>query len=164
MLQMFVLALSLYNTWNRGVFLLCKITNLLIYRLMNKFKMCKEKGINFKYNLTTQNLSRLNALDIISIFGNVIDNAIEACEKNSVKEIRLKIWEANGCLFIEVINPVNEIIIEQSKFMTTKKNKENHGLGLTCLNEAVKRYGGSCKIYVKEKLFNVTICIPSKNV
>ena len=29
---MFVLALSLYNTWNRGVFLLCKITNLLIYR------------------------------------------------------------------------------------------------------------------------------------
>ena len=30
---MFVLALSLYNTWNRGVFLLCKITNLLIYRL-----------------------------------------------------------------------------------------------------------------------------------
>ena len=28
---MFVLALSLYNTWNRGVFLLCKITNLLIY-------------------------------------------------------------------------------------------------------------------------------------
>ena len=49
--------------------------------LMNKFKMCKEKGINFKYNLTTQNLSRLNALDIISIFGNVIDNAIEACEK-----------------------------------------------------------------------------------
>ena len=31
MLQMFVLALSLYNTWNRGVFLLCKITNLLIY-------------------------------------------------------------------------------------------------------------------------------------
>jgi len=31
---MFVLALSLYNTWNRGVFLLCKITNLLIYSLI----------------------------------------------------------------------------------------------------------------------------------
>ena len=34
---MFVLALSLYNTWNRGVFLLCKITNLLIYSSMQKF-------------------------------------------------------------------------------------------------------------------------------
>ena len=37
MLQMFVLALSLYNTWNRGVFLLCKITNLLIYSYKNEF-------------------------------------------------------------------------------------------------------------------------------
>ena len=36
MLQMFVLALSLYNTWNRGVFLLCKITNLLIYSINDK--------------------------------------------------------------------------------------------------------------------------------
>ena len=36
MLQMFVLALSLYNTWNRGVFLLCKITNLLIYSTKKK--------------------------------------------------------------------------------------------------------------------------------
>ena len=33
---MFVLALSLYNTWNRGVFLLCKITNLLIYSIIFK--------------------------------------------------------------------------------------------------------------------------------
>ncbi len=33
---MFVLALSLYNTWNRGVFLLCKITNLLIYSYIDK--------------------------------------------------------------------------------------------------------------------------------
>ena len=37
MLQMFVLALSLYNTWNRGVFLLCKITNLLIYSYMYNY-------------------------------------------------------------------------------------------------------------------------------
>ena len=36
MLQMFVLALSLYNTWNRGVFLLCKITNLLIYSIIKR--------------------------------------------------------------------------------------------------------------------------------
>ena len=37
---MFVLALSLYNTWNRGVFLLCKITNLLIYSLIKYYNVC----------------------------------------------------------------------------------------------------------------------------
>ncbi|PLT79839.1 hypothetical protein CDL21_12040 [Mediterraneibacter gnavus] len=41
MLQMFVLALSLYNTWDRGVFLLCKITNLLIYSRFLKICMVK---------------------------------------------------------------------------------------------------------------------------
>ena len=44
MLQMFVLALSLYNTWNRGVFLLCKITNLLIYSFLYKRWKGLEQG------------------------------------------------------------------------------------------------------------------------
>ena len=52
MLQMFVLALSLYNTWNRGVFLLCKITNLLIYS--NK----KEKTVTLYFGKEDGNGNR----------------------------------------------------------------------------------------------------------
>ena len=44
MLQMFVLALSLYNTWNRGVFLLCKITNLLIYSLLENIRAARPEA------------------------------------------------------------------------------------------------------------------------
>ena len=44
MLQMFVLALSLYNTWNRGVFLLCKITNLLIYSYEYRIRKISDNG------------------------------------------------------------------------------------------------------------------------
>ena len=51
MLQMFVLALSLYNTWNRGVFLLCKITNLLIYSKVDILKK-----IAAYFNVTTDYL------------------------------------------------------------------------------------------------------------
>ena len=52
---MFVLALSLYNTWNRGVFLLCKITNLLIYsykefgRGDNKNGCQKQKDVSIMF-------------------------------------------------------------------------------------------------------------------
>lgn len=49
---MFVLALSLYNTWNRGVFLLCKITNLLIYS--NK----KEKTVTLYFGKEDGNGNR----------------------------------------------------------------------------------------------------------
>ncbi|MFR4458088.1 DUF4340 domain-containing protein [Mediterraneibacter gnavus] len=52
MLQMFVLALSLYNTRNRGVFLLCKITNLLIYS--NK----KEKTVTLYFGKEDGNGNR----------------------------------------------------------------------------------------------------------
>ena len=48
---MFVLALSLYNTWNRGVFLLCKITNLLIYSINN--------SIGEDSNISTSELNKI---------------------------------------------------------------------------------------------------------
>ncbi len=60
MLQMFVLALSLYNTWNRGVFLLCKITNLLIYSYI----------VNFDYVEGIQN-----------------DNVLIKCKSQQIKAI-----------------------------------------------------------------------------
>ena len=68
MLQMFVLALSLYNTWNRGVFLLCKITNLLIYsiELISLFSRV------LKENRTERDLLLLrNKINLISITGSV---------------------------------------------------------------------------------------------
>ena len=97
MLQMFVLALSLYNTWNRGVFLLCKITNLLIY---------------------------------------------------SIKEE----------------NPMAEILMKQSKFITTKHDRDLHGLGLTCVEEAIKHYDGICKFFIQDGKFHVTLSIPIGNM
>ena len=60
MLQMFVLALSLYNTWNRGVFLLCKITNLLIYSYKEKCIKPEEKI--YKTLLTRYNIKPENAI------------------------------------------------------------------------------------------------------
>ena len=65
MLQMFVLALSLYNTRNRGVFLLCKITNLLIYSkqfnldiLPVSRKHCGDKILSKSVNYVIYLLSR----------------------------------------------------------------------------------------------------------
>ena len=73
-------------------------------------------------------------------------------KKIEKKKYSLKTWEANGCIFIEEKNPVNEILIKQSKFITTKNDREQHGLGLTCVKEAMKRYEGTCKFFIEEKI------------
>lgn len=54
---MFVLALSLYNTWNRGVFLLCKITNLLIYS--SQIKKGGELDIFLRHGIIKERMSAL---------------------------------------------------------------------------------------------------------
>ena len=88
---MFVLALSLYNTWNRGVFLLCKITNLLIYSNIYID--------SFKFGGIEKNLvSILNALDR---------------EKYSINMIFLN--NAIGDMFYQVEIPLNTILLNQNE-------------------------------------------------
>ena len=70
MLQMFVLALSLYNTRNRGVFLLCKITNLLIYRFNGED--ITEKGFaNHRRNHVSFIFQAYNLIDYMTPLENV---------------------------------------------------------------------------------------------
>ena len=54
MLQMFVLALSLYNTWNRGVFLLCKITNLLIYSFNDTYQELQKQTEDYATQVSNE--------------------------------------------------------------------------------------------------------------
>ena len=137
--------------------------------LMNKFKMCKEKGINFKYNLTTQNLSRLNALDIISIFGNVIDNAIEACLKikdsNIDKKIKLRGTLVNRFFVIKCKNTkVNNVNSKNNKLITDKKDLFLHGIGIDSIRSSVKKYNGNVEINLDKNSFTMIIYIPIKGM
>ena len=63
-----------------------------------------------------------------------------------------------------------EILMKQSKFITTKHDRDLHGLGLTCVEEAIKHYDGICKFLYKMEnfmllfLFRLEICpIKHKN-
>lgn len=54
--------------------------------------------------------------------------------------------------------------MHHSKFITTKADKKSHGLGLTCVEGALKRYEGICEISVENGEFHVVLCIPIANV
>ena len=65
---MFVLALSLYNTWNRGVFLLCKITNLLIYSIVLK-NLDGSTRLYLEYVKNNGNMAEFQVVSEIEIYG-----------------------------------------------------------------------------------------------
>ena len=92
MLQMFVLALSLYNTWNRGVFLLCKITNLLIYSyILRKNFSQEERRFLLKNLCEIFQISDLNEKKIVAAlennaFSDFEDGLQEECAVESMAD------------------------------------------------------------------------------
>ncbi|MCL2124821.1 MAG: GHKL domain-containing protein [Oscillospiraceae bacterium] len=105
----------------------------------------------------------LLAADICVIFGNAIDNAIEACEMQEAdidKVISVSVKSLGGILFIEITNPVSEDVEIHGKWVkTTKSDKAAHGIGLRSMNAAVEKYSGDMSLSCNDRIFRVNIDI-----
>lgn len=102
--------------------------------------------------------------DLCTIFANLISNAREACERleHTEKRIELNLKQYQKYQIIEVKNPVEwEVEIEKIGQYTSKKEGEDHGLGLLNVIETVERNGGTIKFASKEGIFRVLIQLKS---
>ena len=94
---------------------------------------------------------KIDMMDNSIIFGNILDNAIEACQKiKAKKNIFIKMLYKKGMLVCCFQNSIDEDQKPERDFNTDKENPENHGIGLTNVREAVERYGGKLNLEVKE--------------
>lgn len=113
--------------------------------LSDKAMKVKDKGITIKFTgLIPQ--TKISNTDLCIIFGNILDNAIEAVEKvndDIAKEINIDVYKKKDYLFITVTNPTKtEVAIKDNKVVTSKDDKSNHGLGLSSVEETLKKYDG----------------------
>lgn len=101
-----------------------------------------------------------------TIFGNIIDNAIEACERigeGRQKTISLVVNTIENFIFIKISNPVDIVKKEGGRLFSIKRKQQEEGLGLMCLQETLKKYNGSYSYEIVDHLFNVTIVIPDNH-
>lgn len=118
--------------------------------LNEKKKEAQKKGIRFLMEIEIPEDIRLDSDDWISVMGNLLDNAIEACERmfTEEKEISVSIKYQKGLLCIRVINSIPGGTID---FMATSKAEhEGHGFGLLSVKKIAKKYNGSFKIEIKK--------------
>ena len=98
-----------------------------------------------------------------TIISNLLNNAIEACEKiqEDKRIIEFEIAGYNSQIFISVRNSydMESIINQKQKFITTKEDKLNHGIGLENVRRTVKKYDGDMRISQENERFIVTINI-----
>lgn len=90
--------------------------------------------------------------DICLLIANALDNAIEATKNIKEKNIILKINQEKNFIVISIKNSFNpsNIKLENNKLISTKKDLENHGLGLKIIENITKIYNGNC-MYTTDK-------------
>lgn len=127
--------------------------------------ICEEKGIRLSSNIAVPRDTKMTMLDMIRIFSNFTNNAVEACQKVPVPDRFIEIISTNRQQWatLQVANCYDgNIHMKNGQFLTTKMEKQNHGLGLLIVKEIAENLGGFV-IYETDsenKTFLIRIHIP----
>lgn len=126
-----------------------------------KFNDAQSKGIDTSLRLVVQIPHDLE-FDLSIMLSNLLDNAIEACEKNpSNAQILLTISEEAGYYRLVVRNTIAASVLKKNQELKTEKaNKKPHGWGLRSVTDLVSKRNGLIDFYEKEGMFYVDILLP----
>lgn len=138
--------------------------NIVLDSIIN-YKLTQAIKKNIKVELDVKIPSNLNieSFDINVIFGNLLQNAIEALEQCPTDNRFLQIIMNYklSCLYINIQNSYSHElkIIDDLSFLSTKENAERHGIGLESVKRSIVRYDGDISIETKDNLFSVDILL-----
>ncbi|MSS64134.1 sensor histidine kinase [Velocimicrobium porci] len=130
-----------------------------------KFTICREKGISCETAFLGE-LRYKNPLNLGIIISNLLDNAMEACEKMEDKKPRIVISSANqkGYLDICVKNSIETSVLKINPGLrTTKSEKKLHGYGLKSIKQILEEEEGMMTQYEKNGWFITHIFLPNTN-
>jgi Signal transduction histidine kinase regulating citrate/malate metabolism len=129
--------------------------------ISSKIPHMEGSGIKFDYNVSLPTVLSIETTDFCSIVTNLLDNAIEACQKlecNRYISVELKVVK---CQFImRFVNSSNGKYISDGKYFKTTKEGKFHGIGLFNVDAIVNKYNGIKKTKACDDLFEIIISIP----
>lgn len=132
--------------------------------LTEKSLYCKEKGITVSCVADGQLLSFMQTMDLYSLFGNALDNAIEAVEKlteETMRQIDVLVYRQQNFLVVNIMNPTKEkLMFIEGLPVTTKQDKNFHGFGMRSMQYIVKKYDGFLTASQEDGCFSLKILIP----
>lgn len=132
--------------------------------LMDKQLYCKKHHIALNCIADGARLGFMDAMDIYSVFGNALDNAIESVMQNTDGEKRIITLKVSGRGNIAHIHLENytEKIPEFSDGLpvTTKSDKGYHGFGMLSIHHIVEKYQGTMNVKMKGHIYCLDIMFP----
>ncbi|GAA0803684.1 sensor histidine kinase [Faecalicatena orotica] len=134
--------------------------------LTSKNLYCMKNQISMTSVADGSSFGFMDVMDICSIFGNALDNAIE-CEKKIAdpekRLIHVSAFTQKNFLIIRFENYYEGVLtFDEQLPVTTKKEPQFHGYGLKSLRYTVRKYGGEVDVSAQDNWFNLKILIPLK--
>ena len=132
--------------------------------LCEKAMMCRENGIRFSCMVDGKGLSFLTPVQTYTLFGNIIDNAVEAVQQLPQPENKVIIL---SCLVNE-----GQLVIEESNYFsgalhlidglpaTVKEDSSRHGFGTKSIKYIAEQYGGHMEMRAENDMFFLNVCFP----
>lgn len=130
--------------------------------LYQKQKRAKEENIIWECDVQLPKGYCINEFDLCVLFGNILDNAVEACERMQCGECRfinIQAKTVKKCFLLEVKNSMDRTEKYADGF-TDKGDSQEHGIGLLNVGDVVNRYNGAVHIEAEEGIFAISILIP----
>lgn len=128
--------------------------------LTDKATISKEKKIKFDIKIDNIDMNFLEAIDATTIFGNLIDNAIEAVEEvNGDRYIQVSIMPYQEMVLVRIKN--TSLPLNWKNGMPVSEKGKNHGIGLLNVKRSIEKYDGDISIQQKNGIVTVDLLLNS---
>ena len=124
-------------------------------------KLSENKDVTLVCTGVFHEFKGIDELDLAILFGNLLDNAIEAVmqQENKIIEIRFSVY--NDYCNILFSNPITDSVLKNNPSLSTTKSKSSkHGFGLKSVRSIVDKYSGIFDAYEEGSKFNIQISLP----
>ena len=129
--------------------------------LNSKLSTAKQLGIEVICS-SVKDISGIEAVDLCTLLGNMLDNAIEAAKQCPSEKslIEVKITSSDEKLIIQVTNSIKcSVLKENSELKSTKQNPSEHGFGVKSIRLIAQKYFGSAKYFEEDNTLSCRVIL-----
>ena len=126
--------------------------------------LCDKHGIRFSCIADGKLLDFMSSTDLVALFGNIMENAVEAVRElpRDERSISLSVQSVMGMVSVHAENPhIRALVFKNGLPKTTKANGEYHGYGIKSIDLIAKKYCGTLTIDANVKSFRIDILFES---
>lgn len=127
--------------------------------LTDKETVMKDKGIHAEIKIDNVSMDFIEPIDVTTIFGNLLDNAIEAVQDIEERYISIKISSRHQMVIIRIENSCGEVKWKNN--MPISKKGTGRGIGLLNVQNSIKKYDGNLNLRQAGQRFIVEIFMNS---